>query len=81
MEETKRGILELLIGLKGAGKKIAGYGAPGKGNTLLNYCGIRTDFLDFTVDRNTYKQGLFLPGTHIPILRPRRSSAAGRTTS
>ena len=52
------------------GKRIAGYGAPGKGNTLLNYCGIRTDFLDFTVDRNTYKQGLFLPGTHIPILAP-----------
>ena len=70
VEETKRGILELLIGLKGAGKNIAGYGAPGKGNTLLNYCGIRTDFLDFTVDRNTYKQGLFLPGTHIPILDP-----------
>jgi hypothetical protein len=70
VEETKRGILELLIGLKGAGKSIAGYGAPGKGNTLLNYCGIRTDFLDFTVDRNTYKQGLFLPGTHIPILGP-----------
>jgi hypothetical protein len=70
VEETKRGILELLIGLKGAGKTIAGYGAPGKGNTLLNYCGIRTDFLDFTVDRNTYKQGLFLPGTHIPILGP-----------
>jgi hypothetical protein len=70
VEETKRGILELLIGLKRDGKTIAGYGAPGKGNTLLNYCGIRTDFLDFTVDRNTYKQGLFLPGTHIPILSP-----------
>ncbi len=70
VEETKRGILKLLIGLKGEGKRIAGYGAPGKGNTLLNYCGIRTDFLDFTVDRNTYKQRLFLPGTHIPILEP-----------
>jgi len=70
VEETKRSILELLIRLKSAGKTIAGYGAPGKGNTLLNYCGIRTDFLDFTVDRNTYKQGLFLPGTHIPILGP-----------
>ena len=46
---------------------MAGYGPPGKGNTLLNYCGIRTDFLDFTVDRNPYKQGRFLPGTHIPI--------------
>jgi hypothetical protein len=70
VEETKRGILELLIGLKRDGKRIAGYGAPGKGNTLLNYCGIRTDFLDFTVDRNTYKQGLFLPGSRIPILTP-----------
>ena len=49
-----------------------GYGAPGKGNTLLNYCGIRTDFLDFTVDRNPYKQGQFLPGTHIPIRHPER---------
>ncbi len=45
----------------------SGYGAPGKGNTLLNYCGIRTDFLEFTVDRNPYKHGRFLPGTHIPI--------------
>lgn len=70
VRETKRKLLELLIGLKRAGKTIAGYGAPGKGNTLLNYCGIRTDFLDFTVDRNTYKQGKFLPGTRIPILAP-----------
>ena len=57
-------------GLKRAGKRIAGYGAPGKGNTLLNYCGIRTDFLDYTVDRNPYKQGRFLPGTHIPDSPP-----------
>jgi SAM-dependent methyltransferase len=70
VEETKRAILDLLIGLKRQGKRIVGYGAPGKGNTLLNYCGIRTDFLDFTVDRSTYKQGLFTPGTHIPILGP-----------
>ena len=70
VEETKRGLLELLIRLKGEGATIAGYGAPGKGNTLLNYCGIRSDFLDFTVDRNTYKQGKFLPGTHIPIFEP-----------
>ena len=49
---------------------IAGYGAPAKGNTLLNYCGIGTDFIDFTVDRNPHKQGCFLPGTHIPILAP-----------
>ena len=52
------------------GKRVVGYGAPGKGNTLLNYCGIRTDFLDYTVDRNPYKQGKFLPGTRIPILAP-----------
>jgi SAM-dependent methyltransferase len=65
--ESKRGLLELLIGLRRKGKRIAGYGAPGKGNTLLNYCGIRTDFLEFTVDRNPYKHGRFLPGTHIPI--------------
>ena len=70
VEETKRGILELLIGLKRGGAMVAGYGAPGKGNTLLNYCGIRSDFLDFTVDRNPYKQGKFLPGTHIPIFAP-----------
>jgi hypothetical protein len=70
VRETKRTILEFLIGAKRAGKTIAGYGAPGKGNTLLNYCGIRTDFLDFTVDRNPYKQGKFTPGTHIPILDP-----------
>jgi hypothetical protein len=70
VEETKRNILDLLIGLKRQGKSIAGYGAPGKGNTLLNYCGIRSDFLDFTVDRSAYKQGLSLPGTHIPIFEP-----------
>ena len=61
-------LLAFLIKAKREGKSIAGYGAPGKGNTLLNYCGIRTDFLDYTVDRNIYKQGKFLPGTHIPIL-------------
>lgn len=70
VKETKRRILEFLIDAKRRGKRIAGYGAPGKGNTLLNYCGIRTDFLDFTVDRNPLKQGKFTPGTHIPILPP-----------
>jgi hypothetical protein len=70
VRETKRKLLETLTGLKRKGKRIAGYGAPGKGNTLLNYCGIRGDFLDFTVDRNPYKQGKFLPGTHIPIFAP-----------
>jgi len=59
-----------LIGAKRAGKMVAGYGAPGKGNTLLNYCGIRQDFIDYTVDRSPYKQGKFTPGTRIPIYRP-----------
>ncbi len=72
VKETKRKLLEFLIEAKRKGKSVAGYGAPGKGNTLLNYCGIRTDFLDYTVDRNTYKQGKFLPGTHIPIYAPDR---------
>jgi SAM-dependent methyltransferase len=70
--ETKRKLLHFLIDAKRAGKTVVGYGAPGKGNTLLNYCGIRTDFIDFTVDRSTYKQGMFLPGTHIPIHHPDR---------
>lgn len=70
--ETKRKLLEFLIQAKRAGKRIAGYGAPGKGNTLLNYCGIRTDFVDFTVDRNHHKHGKFTPGTHIPILSPEK---------
>jgi len=72
VKATKRDILDFLIGLKRSGKRIVGYGAPGKGNTLLNYCGIRTDFLDYTVDRNPYKQGKFTPGTHIPIYAPER---------
>jgi hypothetical protein len=72
VRETKRALLEFLIGAKRQGKRVVGYGAPGKGNTLLNYCGIRTDFLDFTVDRNPYKQGKFIPGTHIPIYPPAR---------
>ncbi len=70
--ETKWSLLELLIDLRRAGKSVVGYGAPGKGNTLLNYCGIRTDLLDYTVDRNPYKHGRFLPGTHIPIHPPAR---------
>ena len=67
VKNTKRKLLEFLIRTKTDGKSIAGYGAPGKGNTLLNYCGIRKDFLDYTVDRNPYKQGKYTPGTHIPI--------------
>jgi hypothetical protein len=70
VEETKWRLLEFLIECRREGKRVAGYGAPGKGNTLLNYCGIRTDLLEFTVDRNPYKQGQFLPGTHIPIRHP-----------
>jgi hypothetical protein len=70
VRSTKRKVLSMLIDLKNRGKTIVGYGAPGKGNTLLNYCGIRTDLLDYTVDRNPYKQGKYTPGTHIPILSP-----------
>jgi SAM-dependent methyltransferase len=70
VEESKRALLELLIGLKRAGKQVVGYGAPGKGNTLLNYCGIRTDLLEYTVDRNPYKHGRYTPGTQIPIFPP-----------
>jgi len=70
VKETKRKLLAFLIDAKNRGKRVVGYGAPGKGNTLLNYCGIRTDFLDFTVDANPYKQGKFTPGTRIPILSP-----------
>ncbi|MGE0822161.1 MAG: methyltransferase domain-containing protein [Candidatus Binatia bacterium] len=72
VQETKRNLLEFLITAKRQGKTIVGYGAPGKGNTLLNYCGVRTDFLEYVVDRSPYKQGKFLPGTHIPIFAPER---------
>jgi SAM-dependent methyltransferase len=67
---TKRALLRFLIGAREAGKRVAGYGAPGKGNTLLNYCGIGTDLLEFTVDRNPAKLGTWTPGTRIPILHP-----------
>jgi C-methyltransferase-like protein/putative zinc binding protein/methyltransferase family protein len=72
VKASKRALLELLIQLRREQKQIVGYGAPGKGNTLLNYCGIRTDFVEYTVDRNPYKQGRFLPGSHIPIYAPSR---------
>ena len=72
VKRTKHNLLSLLIDIKRKGKSIAGYGAPGKGNTLLNYCGIRTDFLDYVVDRNPYKHGKYTPGTHIPIYPPER---------
>ena len=67
LQRIKRDLLSVLIAAKKEGKRICGYGAPGKGNTLLNYCGIGTDFLDFTVDRNPYKHGRYTPGMHIPI--------------
>ncbi len=70
VKETKRKLLEFLIAAKRSGKTIVGYGAPAKGNTLLNYCGVRTDFIDYTVDRSPHKQNLFLPGTRIPIHHP-----------
>ena len=65
----------MLGDLRRAGKQVVGYGAPGKGNTLLNYCGIRTDYLDYTVDRNPYKQGNYTPGTRIPIYSPEQLEA------
>jgi hypothetical protein len=74
--EAKNKLLSLLIEAKRAGKRVAAYGAPGKGNTLLNYCGIRTDYIEFTVDKNPYKQGKFLPGTHIPIYGPEKIDEA-----
>jgi hypothetical protein len=70
VRETKRALLEFLIQVKRHGKKIVGYGAPAKGNTLLNYCGVGRDFLDFTADISPHKQNHFLPGTHISILHP-----------
>jgi C-methyltransferase-like protein/putative zinc binding protein/methyltransferase family protein len=72
VQETKWRLLDFLISARRSGKRLVAYGAPGKGNTLLNYCAIRTDFIDYTVDRNPHKHGKFLPGTHIPIFAPER---------
>jgi hypothetical protein len=68
--EIKCQVLDFFVDARRAGKKVAAYGAPAKGNTLLNYCGIGRELLDYTVDRSPHKQGLYLPGTHIPILSP-----------
>ena len=64
---VRNDFVEFLVECQRDGKRVAGYGAPGKGNTLLNHCGIRSDLMEFTVDRNPHKHGMFLPGTHIPI--------------
>jgi hypothetical protein len=69
---TKQKLIEFLVNAKQAGKRVVGYGAPAKGNTLLNYCGITPDLVEYTVDRSPHKQGRFLPGTHIPIFEPER---------
>lgn len=72
VQTVKRDLLRFLLDAREAGKTVAGYGAPAKGNTLLNYCGVRSDLLAFTVDRSPHKAGRFLPGTHIPIYSPDR---------
>jgi hypothetical protein len=73
---VKRDLLSFLIKAKQEGKKVVGYGAPAKANTLFNYCGIRQDFIDFTADRSPHKQGRFLPGSHVPIVSPAELAAA-----
>jgi C-methyltransferase C-terminal domain/Methyltransferase domain len=72
VKKSKRKLLEFMIAAREQGKSVVGYGAPAKGNTLLNYCGIRSDLVDYTVDRSPHKQGHFLPGTHIPIYQPEK---------
>jgi SAM-dependent methyltransferase len=76
VRESRFKLLEFLIGAKRAGKKVWGYGAPAKGNTLLNYCGVRADLIEATVDRSPHKQNRFLPGSHIPVLPPERVAEA-----
>ena len=73
-QEIKRSLLDFLSAAKREGKRVAAYGAPAKGNTLLNYCGVRQEFIDFTVDRNPAKQNRFLPGTHLPVYAPEKLS-------
>jgi hypothetical protein len=73
--QMREKLIEFLVTAKQAGKRVVGYGAPAKGNTLLNYCGITSDLVEYTVDRSPHKQGRFLPGTHIPIYEPERINA------
>jgi len=73
--QTKQKLIEFLVNARRTGKRVVGYGAPAKGNTLLNYCGITRDLVEYTVDRSPHKQGRFLPGTHIPIYEPERINA------
>jgi SAM-dependent methyltransferase len=73
--DIKRDLVSFLLAARAEGKTVVGYGAPGKGNTLLNHCGIRSDLMAYTVDRSPHKQGLFLPGTHVPIYAPERIAA------
>ena len=72
VKSLRRGLVDFLRGVHASGRTVAGYGAPAKGNTLLNYCGIGTDLLPYTVDRSPHKQGRYLPGSHIPIFPPER---------
>ena len=72
VRKIKQDLLSFLIEAKRTGKTVVAYGAPGKGNTLLNYCGIRQDFLDYAADRSDFKEGMYTPGTHIPIYKPER---------
>ena len=67
---ARNDFVEFLIGCQRTGMRVVGYGAPGKGNTLLNHCGIRSDLMEFTVDRNPHKHGLFLPGSGIASWSP-----------
>jgi 2-polyprenyl-3-methyl-5-hydroxy-6-metoxy-1,4-benzoquinol methylase len=72
VQRVKRQLLRFLLSAKEEGRSVVGYGAPAKGNTLLNYCGVRRDLLDYTVDRSPHKQGRYLPGTRIPVYAPER---------
>ena len=81
VKETKFAFVEFLLSAARQGKKVAGYGAPGKSATLLHYCGIGKDLIEFTVDRSPHKQGRFLPGSHIPIFHPDLSGRRNRTMS